>query len=118
MQVPEAENLSAPVERRRSVKYRRLASEEWKDDGRRKPNTHNEETRSLGVSPAKRDVGSRRYRCGGCCCCCCCGVCGAGTTIPGRGAPAGADVEFGCCGCGACCGWTGTGTGTGAPRGP
>ena len=52
MQVPEAENLSAPVERSRSVKYRRLASEEWKDDGRRKPNTHNEETRSLGVSPA------------------------------------------------------------------
>ena len=39
------------------MKYRRLASEEWKDDGRRKPNTHNEETRSLGVSPAKRDEG-------------------------------------------------------------
>ncbi len=59
MQVPEAENLCAPVERRRSVKYRLLASEEWKDDGRRKPNTHNEETRSLGVSPAKRDEDSR-----------------------------------------------------------
>ena len=56
MRVPEAENLCAPVERRRSVKNRRLASEEWKDDGRRKPNTHNEEKRSLRVSQPDRRV--------------------------------------------------------------